>query len=295
MNALAIFLSLLLTHFGVAAVAQPPQPEAAVEFAPRLAALKPDEPAKYLELAEEVLDRYPDAESRRLAVELYVLAYCLDVSGGGSRQVAKSACIGLAATPGHARYESWLRALAGEMTPAARGGPVAKQPGPSSADSPAYRAALVLGYVRSGEGGLARQLLAKPEVAGVFSAIDRLLAQLGVATGAEGLARAADVWPCTACGNERLQRRPQSTPAVWKLCPQCGGLPGGTLPPAELIGHLRAESYLLEGVQRSWAAQITTDQGAPLMDPLSESLPRVFAVDPTRTLYRNGTWVRSGN
>jgi hypothetical protein len=60
----------------------------------------------------------------------------------------------------------------------------------------------------------------------------------------------------------------------------------------QLVVHLRAESELLEGSQKSWAAQVAADQGAPFIDLDPASVPTVFGVDPTRTIFRDGRWIR---
>lgn len=260
------------------------------QYRSRLEALTPERPREYLELAEEVADSSATAEARRLVVELYTLAFAIDLNDGGDRRLAASACKGLASVPGNGRYAAWLRALGARLSPDASPPASTRPSSGGSSESLAYRVSLVLGYIRSGDGGLARQLLAKPEIAAAMETIDRLLAQLGVSTGAAGLAREAARWPCPDCSNERIQRRPQTNPPSWRVCPLCGGLPGERLTNAELIGHLRAESFLLEGVQKSWAAQITTDQGAPLIDPIPENLPKVFGVDPARHFFRKDAW-----
>jgi hypothetical protein len=57
------------------------------------------------------------------------------------------------------------------------------------------------------------------------------------------------------------------------------------------LAQLRFEAILLQGSQRSWAAQLATDHGAPLRDTDPSTLPVVFEVDPDKVLWREGQWV----
>ncbi len=292
-RALALILALVCGRASLAQD-QPPAPDAATTYAARLAALDPASPSAYLELAEEIADARRDPSGRKLATELYVLAYSLDLRNGDSNPAAASACLGLAAHPGSARYAPWLRALTQRLSPATPRPEWGRSPGSGGGDSLAYQLALLLGYARFGEGGFARQLLARTDLSSALDTIDRLLVQLGVLDGATGVRREASRWPCPDCGNDRVIRRAQTSPPTWRFCTLCGGLPGERISNAELLAYLRAESFLLEGVQKSWAAQITTDQGAPLIDPDPDSLPSVFGIDPARTAFKDGRWVKPG-
>lgn len=271
---------------------QPARPDPAQQFGAKLGALRPGDAKSYFELGEEIADARRDAAGRRLASELWVIAYWTDLKDGDTNAIAASACLALASLPGNARYESWLRALTHRLTPVTARPESARALGSGGSDSLAYQLALVLGYVRSGDGGLANRLMDRTEIASALATIDRLLIHLGVTDGAAGIRHEASRWPCPDCGNDHIVRRAQTSPPTWKFCPTCGGLSGEQINNAQLLAHLRAESFLLEGVQKSWAAQITTDQGAPLIDPDPESLPSVFGIDPARSVFKDGKWIK---
>jgi hypothetical protein len=55
------------------------------------------------------------------------------------------------------------------------------------------------------------------------------------------------------------------------------------------------ESLLLQGSQRSWAAQLSVDHGAPLLDPDPDAVADTFNIDPTLVLYRDGQWTIDPN
>ena len=59
---------------------------------------------------------------------------------------------------------------------------------------------------------------------------------------------------------------------------------------SELANQLRIEAVLLQGTQRSWAAQVLSDAGAPLRDLDPAELPGTYAVDPKKVLGRDGQW-----
>jgi len=261
-------------------------------FRARLEALSPADPERYYLLGEEVTDAAGDAASRRLAVELFVLAFVLDLERGGST-IAAGASIALASLSGTDQDRAWLTAMAQTLDPR-RVPPewLLLQPEPTT-DSSSYQIATFLGMVRSGAGVQARQLLEKPGVKAGLERYDRLLMNMGVSGGASGVSRESARWPCLECQNERVVKKAGTNPPEYKMCPQCGGNPGPRLALPELLGQLRFEGWLLQGLQRSWAAQVTTDSGAPLLDPDPREVARSFDVDPNLVLWRNGRWVAS--
>jgi hypothetical protein len=78
------------------------------------------------------------------------------------------------------------------------------------------------------------------------------------------------------------------------LCDTCRGNPGPTITEEEMANHLRIEAVLLEGEQRSWAAQLVADAGAPLRDLDPAELAATYGVDPARPVWRGGEWVAGG-
>jgi len=287
-----LFLLCLLMCYGVTSrtLAQVTREELTTQFNAPLTALDPAKPDEYLRLAEDVFDFDQSPTGVTLSTQLLVRAYWIDLHDGGDTQIAASSCLALAALPGSTHVESSLKALAQRLSPHAASvikKSSSKQP---RFESAGYQIASILGMIRAGDGGWANQLISRPEVAAALEAVDSLLRRLGVSGGAEEIRREAKRWPCPTCSNERIVRRSSGAEASWRICSNCGGLPGLRLSDAQLISHLRAESLLLEGAQRSWAAQIVADQGVPLIDPDPTTLPLIFGIDPSRLLFREGTW-----
>lgn len=271
--------------------ADPPDPESAASqpFADRLLALKPSEPQAYFKLAEDVADKADDAGARRLATRLYVLAYELDRQRGGVPSLAASSCLGLIPVTSAQRDRRWLSAVARLLDPRHASLRWLDQERPSEPESAFYKAATLLGHVRAGQGLAARQLLQDPQVTAVLERFDRTMVRLGVQGGLRGLEREASLWPCTECNNERLVRRGNRGQDS-RLCSNCKGAPGPALSADAFTCHLRMESLLLQGSQRSWAAQLSVDAGAPLLDPDPDAVADTFNIDPTLVLYRDGHW-----
>lgn len=277
-----------------AATAESPSPamSAALRFNDRLEALRPDDPEAYFLLGEEVLDAANDAEGRRLAITLLVLSAELDRTRVNGGRIAASACLALSQTTRAGADRHWLSALA-QALDAARTPPEWTRPTPpASVDSEAYKVATTTGYVRSGDGGRAKQLLAKPEVRAALQRYDKLLSRLGAGT-VSSIQREAERWPCPECGNERAVKRGRGDKLEYRLCPVCSGNPGPRLSRDALLAQLRFESWILHGVQRSWGAQVVTDSGAPLLDPDPTKLALIFEVDSRAVYWRLGRWCRS--
>jgi hypothetical protein len=256
--------------------------------------LTPNEPVKYLLLAEEISDQADTPSDQRLVIELYSLAFEAARTRAGDRAVAASACRGLAAVK-PARERNWFETLASFVDPGGAQPGWLRRPPPNSVDSTQYRIATLIGLVRSGEGSLAQQQLAKPEIRQALLGIDSLLERSGLSGGAEGLAREAARWPCRECGNKGFVRRANTNPPEYRTCSNCAGKPGKQLTQAELVAQLRLESWLLQGSQRSWAAQMTSDDGAPLTDPDPQALCTHVGVDAARMYWRGGRWVRNAD
>lgn len=270
-------------------------------FAARLEALRPSEPEAYYLLAEEVADAGQDAAAVQLATELCVLALYLDLQQPGRHIIGSAACMQLGDLVHSERDRRWLvflaRSLDARRVPAAW---LAQQP-PETVESAGYQITTALGEVRSGDGVLARQLLDKPEVRTGLESYETLLSHLGGGSLASIL-REAQRWPCRECGNERVVKRMGSASGggatvnggsapEYRVCPICNGDPGPDLSEREFLGQLWFEAVLLQGRQRSWAAQVASDGGSPLRDTDPSTVALFFGVDTGKVLWRKGEWV----
>jgi hypothetical protein len=264
-------------------------PQSLLPFRARLEALSPSNPEAYFLLGEEVADQANDMAARELAKQLYVLAFDLATDRPGRSSLQAACCVALADLVKAEHDRRWLVALARTLDPRRVPPEWLARQAPATTDSAAYQVATVIGLVRSGQGGAARQLLDRPEVKTALESYDRLMINMGVSGGASGLIREAGRWPCPECQNERVVKR--GNPPEAKLCPNCKGEPGPEMTGHDYVMQLRFESLILQGTQRSWAAQVTADGGAPLIDPEAGGLAAAFDVDPSLVLWRDGGWV----
>ncbi|MEK6701048.1 MAG: hypothetical protein AABZ53_02215 [Planctomycetota bacterium] len=256
-----------------------------------LAALDPAHPEAYFELAETIADAAQTVDESTLARRLYILAFELDRARPGikSGSLGASICIGLASLSRLERDRRWLLALAGTLDPRYRPPAWLRSQQDAASAQTAYFAATALGEVRAGNGIQARQLLEDPLVKLLLTQYDRLLSESGQFKLLSSITSEANLWPCRECANQRIVKR-TSRAADYKLCPTCGGNPGPKLADGAYLAQLRLESLLLAGIQRSWSAQVTADQGEPLRDPDPAELAPTYSVDPTLTVWREGKW-----
>lgn len=301
----ALIVMLIAAMFCARSLAQevpPPIPN----LDARLSALDPSDPEPYFLLAEEVASEMPDRDGQDLARTLYVLAFEIDRhrvgegageggEGGGKHALSRSVCLALADMVRLERDRRWLMALAQSV--GHRDNEPDWNPSGSAvaSDQTAFLVAELLGDVRAGDGIAARKLLDQPAVAAMLREYERLLAPSGEAGAASRIERYANEWPCPECHNRRIVPSRHTTPVRQRLCYYCNGNPGPTLTRPEFIAHLRFESRMLNGIQRSWAAQIATDLGAPLRELDPDELAPTLGVDPTKTLWRDGQWVAPDN
>ncbi len=305
--------------FALGALAAPLASRPAPTRTDRLAALAPETPVAYLELAEEVADEARSPDDLALARTLYVLAFELartkraalaskaatpaaDPTPEALAQIAASACLGLAELERLPHERRWLRALAGLQDPryAARDWNVPAAA--SQADETAYRAATALGLARSGDGRQAQELLEKPGVRAVLQEYERAIGDSGHAGAISRLEKYIRAWPCPECQNRRFVAKPAdrggggggNQPPEFRICFTCKGNPGPVLSNRELMAQLGFESALLAGVQRSWAAELAVRQSAPLRDPDPAELAPTYRVDPTKVYWRDARWVSAG-
>ncbi len=264
----------------------------------RLTALTPDDPRAYFLLAEELAAEVEVAPAARpLAQSLFALSYELEraASGGDAGRAdgafGRSVCLALASIAPRDDERRWLLALARSLD-AARADPEFDAPGPGpTRREAALDLATALGYVRSGEGRRAKTLLDKPGVAGLLAQYQGLLSGPGLSIGADTIRRYADQWPvCPECRNQRIVTRAGEGGGTKLICYTCRGNPGPRLSDEEVLLQLRLESALLSGIQRSWAAQVAIDAGAPLRDLDPAELGATYGVDASRPLWRDGQW-----
>jgi len=267
---------------------QPATRPVAEVFNDRLEALTPARPADYYLLGEEVAAEASTYADRQLAITLFVLAAELDVRRGGRPVTASAAYIALADVITSERDRRWLLYLARTLDPRRVSPEWLGRIAAPTVESPVYQIATGLGLVRSGHGVQARQMLEKPEVQAAMVRLEPLLRNLGAGTVTQ-LNREARLWPCPDCSGARIIKR--GNPPEAKICNHCKGDPGPSLTESAFLGQLRFEALLLQGNQRSWAAQVASDGFAPLRDSDPSSLPVVFEVDPAKVVWRGGEWV----
>jgi hypothetical protein len=280
---------------GLAPIGGASQPRAAAQaiapdIAARLEKLAPDDPGAYFLLAEELADTAAEEADKALPRTLYVLAFDLDRKRGNGGPLAASCALGLARIERLERDRRWLAALAGGLD-ARDALPDWNVPAGSLTDDLAYKAATVLGLARSGDGLEAKRLLDQPGVMDVLKRYERAIGTTGETGALSRLQKYIDAWPCRECHNERVVRRQTDKGVELRLCPVCHGNPGPVLDEDELIGQLRFEAALLNGIQRSWGATIVIDQGAPLRDPDPDQLAPYYRVDPSKPYWRAGQWL----
>ncbi len=273
-----------------AASAAAPELPPVPDLQTRLRDLHPSDPFAYFLLAEEVAAEAVHPDHERLARTLYVLSMTLQPNGA-TADIAPSVCIGLAELAVTPDEERWLRAMADSLATRDRLEPNWSPPGPeASPEQAALDLANAIGLIRAGEGLRAKPLFEQPAVQALLKKLETTLSQSGMT--ATDLRRNMDLWrQCPECFQRGLNQRVISRPNGFILCPTCGGNPGPVLSRDQLIGQLRFESVLLNGVNRAWSAQMLVDGGAPLRDLDPGELPGTFAIDPARPFWRDGQWV----
>ncbi|MGE3107383.1 MAG: hypothetical protein AB7G11_01875 [Phycisphaerales bacterium] len=270
-------------------------PDAARTWSAPLSALAPEQPIGYFLLAEEVASEAGDVESVNLARRLFVLAYELNQRADVATRVPTlptSVCLALASIATRDDERRWLLALAQSFSEPLGFGPADASAAPTAPrEAPVdirLDAASVLGLCRAGDARRAETLLEKP---GVYDLLRQVDVSRGTMFSIESfIERSRRDWPvCPQCRNRR------AVPSGGKngqmtLCDTCRGTPGVRLTDVELIYQLRVESALLAGTQRSWAAQLFTDGGAPLRDLDAGDLAATYDVDAAKPFWRQGTW-----
>jgi hypothetical protein len=262
------------------------------KFNDKLEQLSPSRPEEYYLLGEEVAAEVATYNDRQLAITLFVLAADLDLRRNTRPVTASAACLALADVIKSDRDRRWLIYLSRTLDPRRVTPEWLARPAPATSESPVYQVATALGLVRSGHGVQARQMLDKPEVKEALDRLEPILRNLGGGSVAQ-LTREAMLWPCSECSNARVIKR--GSPPEVRICPRCKADPGPQLTEEQFLGQLRFESMLLQGNQRSWAAQALSDNAAPLRDSDPSTLAIAFDVDTAKVLWRNGQWVVDPN
>jgi hypothetical protein len=256
-------------------------------FRARLEALRPEAPLGYLLLAEEVDDSATTSDGRRLALELYVRAIAYGVRNGADLSSAQSAASALTEYGRKPAEKTWLRVFAEHLRGEESGGATTSGEDLLGSEAIDAQVAACIGFVRSGDGVFARQLLRKPEVADRLQAINSRIVRWGYDPGAQGLVREAARWPCGECGNVGVIRRPSG----WRVCPECAGTPGPKLSDTADRALLRVQLWLLRGAGASWSAQVAIDGGEPYLEQAMEDPAELFGVDVAKGRWVDGAWV----
>lgn len=284
-------VAVALLGFGFVGQPTAPAPVANPAELARLAALRPDNPQAYFDLAEELADTAEDEPRAVLARTLYVLAFELDRQRGTATSLAAASALGIARIERLERDKRWLVAIAGAVDRRYALPDWNVGASPSISDETAYKAATVLGLARAGEGRESRRVLDQPGVSDVLKRYERAIGNTGQTGALSRLSKYMQQWPCSECGNNRFVMKPGEKGPELRLCPTCRGNPGPKLDEDEYISQLRFEAALLNGIQRSWAAQVVVDQGAPLRDPDLNELAPTYRVDPDKPYWDAGKWV----
>ena len=295
MRCLALGLALLFVAISFGAVAQPeeaaPARSPVQQFGAKLEALQPEDPRAYFLLAEEVADVAQDPADFELAKQLFVLAFHLDRAPGRTPQISASAVLGLAHLERLDRDRRWLMALAGSLDKRYAQPDWNVPASGSISEETAAKAASAIGLARSGDGREAKKLLEDKAVMDVLRRYERAIGSTGETGALSRIQKYASQWPCPECGNARVVTKPTDKGPELRLCGTCRGNPGPKLAAEETVSQLRFESYLLNGIQRSWAAQSIVDLGAPLRDPDPSELAETMGVDVSKPYWRKGAWI----
>ncbi len=267
----------------------------AASFADRLGTLDPGDPGAYLRLGEEILALARTEGDRTMARRLFTIAYEGAREAGDRPGVQTSACIALADTTRFERDRRWLWSIVRLIDPRYAAPDWSRTVERDVSDEAAYRSAVTLGLLRSGNGLRAREMLRDERVREVFDWYSGLLTGTGPGDVLTLLENEAQRWPCPECKNERVVRTPEGGfdgPRV--RCFTCRGNPGWELGEAGMLATLRFESRVLSGVQRSWGAQLAADLGEPLRDPDPAGVADAVGFDASRRVFDGGVWRRAG-
>ena len=262
-------------------------------FCARAAALSPDAPMAYFELAEEVAYELQTAQGRRLAMELLVIADALDRASDAPVPLGRSVCLALADLSTDSAERTWLIAMARAQMPAGedRGG-VAVVMGASTDADRATRAravrvelAMALARFRATDTRPLRQMLDSGDAA-------RALTEAGIpqADAAELIrlvnGRIAELRRIRSTDSDgRVVRSLVDGVTTYALDERTGGHPGPMLAEHELLLVVGAEARLLDAEPDAWAADLEVTRGQPVRDINPASLAAYFGVETDRVWF----------
>lgn len=228
-----------------------------VDWTNRLEMLDSEDPMAYFELAEEVADGAINEADMALARHLFGLAGVLDTPGLG-----RSACLALADFESQAHTRQRLLAMA-SLLQKTRGltdfAPLETEAVFSV--STAISVSRAFSYYRLGQGSRALSELRRPGAMDLLQSIDHLLRG--------GAQRFTE-----DCRLYKGQVRP-------------------TLMETHRSTMLRTELALLAGEDRSWSGELLISGGRPLIELDPNQIQDLLGVDPSRSRFRNGRWVRN--
>jgi hypothetical protein len=223
----------------------------------RLETLRPQEPQRYLELAEEVEDASKSEDDKRLARHLYALAGALE-----PERLGRSACLALAAMEENELAKKRYLALAALLPGFGAAAISTGSDSPGSAEwTPAAALAIAeaLSHYRRGDGTRALASLKEPGA-------DQLLQQFS-------------------------NMLPGGYQRFIEDCKAYKGQQAPTLSSADVIRMLRFESSILAGRDRAWSSELLLSAGQPLIEVDPQRLEESLNVDVTRPVHRAGRWV----
>ncbi len=287
MKTLAAYVLMLVVVLAGGVGAQTPEER----FEDRLSTLTPSNPAAYYLLAEEVAYAASTPGELDLARHLYVLAFVLSDRDPGVPWLRPSSCVALAALEVDPARRRWLYAVAALIDDrytglAAEADHLAEVPAPTR-----LAFAEFLGLTRAGRGALARQRLELPGMDELIDAISSAVVGNRSVPSINRMRSEAGVWPCKQCSNARSVPDPSSPETERVLCPNCRGNPGPLLDTDDLVAYTALEAIVLRADGRTWSAEHAMLRTGPLRDPDLGQVPRMFAIDPTRSVYNSGQWV----
>jgi len=266
------------------------------EYQQRLEALAPADPAGYYLLAEDIASSAQKNEDVILARRLFVLAFVLAERGTtqdnpAAFPIRASACIALAHLETSEDRKRWLRALAGRIDRRYAGPRWDAADGSTQADETTLLLAEAVGLMLSGDGSLARERLDDPRVIALLDQTRDILDRPGNEASSAAIKREVQIWPCPECGNARGVPDRSEGGQVRRLCSTCRGNPGPVISRAAHISYLGYQSLLLQGTQKSWAAELAVGLGRPILDPEPSEIAPNMGVDPTKVYFRTGRWL----
>ncbi|TVQ77965.1 MAG: hypothetical protein EA380_06670 [Phycisphaeraceae bacterium] len=253
----------------------------------RLAALSPENPMDYFNLAEEIGYEMPMGVARELAQRLFALSAALDRRSASPEGLTHSVCIALAELATDADERRWLRSLA-EAVREDGGRPSWRLRGEArQTDDTPEQFARAMGSFRGGDGATMRALMRR--VDGEALLRDAGLDHESASGVMRDLQRLVPLMRPLGPGRDgRVVRSTRDGVQTVEIDPETGGNPGPGLTSSEFVDHLRAELVLLGAQPSTWSAQLMLDRGRVYRDLDPEALGAYFRIDVERSVWRLG-------